>query len=305
MVDVKGLRQSVRGPGSSRRLRRLAGQSDREAGQRAAQEGRLPDASGATSTGGEDTVEVREEAGEEFAARFAGEAFVFERDHVVPCGKTADRSVVVQDAEAGAGFRRGRRGGAAPAGRAARAEAKASAAISAPSASSVARLHRGPNRDRVESERACIGRATISLSRPYMHRSDARTDYARRALYARLDGLRAIASWRSSSSTSISAGRRGLLASASSHLSGYLITDILLGQYMRRARSTRPLLARPCPAPAAGALPDAADRDRLGDIFGPPSRTVPQAVVSATLREQLAADRRERSYFAPFAPNSR
>src|SRR6185437_2658679 len=62
-----------------------------------------------------------------------------------------------------------------------------------------------------------------------------------------------------------------------------------------------PLLARPRPPHAAGALPDAPGRDRLGDDLRPrPAGPVPQGGrLGGLLRQQLATDRRERVVLRP------
>ena len=68
-----------------------------------------------------------------------------------------------------------------------------------------------------------------------------------------------------------------------------------------RQDQARPLLAGPRPAPAAGPVPDAGDRRRLGDDLRPsPAGPVPQGRrLGDLLRQQLAADLRRRLLLRP------
>ena len=139
---------------------------------------------------------------------------------------------------------------------------------------------------------------------PTMHGSDARTDYARRALYARAGRLA-----RDRGPGGHLFPPRLRLGSRRPARGRHLLHPLRLPDHRHPARPVqpprddppRPLLARPRPPPPAGALPDAADRARLGDDLRPrPAGPVPQVGrLGDLLREQLAADRRQRVVLRP------
>ena len=89
-------------------------------------------------------------------------------------------------------------------------------------------------------------------------------------------------------------------------LSGYLITDLLLGELRRPAHAARGFLAAPRPAAAAGPVRDAGRRGRLGYAAGQPAVAALRGAVGASMVyvTNWWLISQHLSYFARFGPPS-